>query len=197
MPCVRGKMKPRTYQKEAAKFLIDKKRAILGDTMGLGKSCSALTAAKEVGGKTLIVCPSYVRGVWAAPNGELAKWWRDASAIMLKGTKPSPIDADVVVIHYDILHAWVDALRDWGPVAMIIDEAHALMSSDSRRTKACRAIANSCEYVWGLTGTPLTNRPRDLFGVVDTIRPGTFGSFFKFALRFCDAHKITVGGGSM
>jgi SNF2 family DNA or RNA helicase len=44
----------------------------------------------------------------------------------------------------------------------------------------------------GLTGTPLTNRPRDLWNVVDTLTPGRFGNFFLFAKRYCGAFQEQV-----
>ncbi len=190
----------RDYQKGGVRFLLDRKRAILADTMGLGKSCTALTAARAMSGKTLIVCPSYVRGVWWNPStgGEIKKWWpsHGSKAFLPAGTKASSIpvepDTQVVVIHYDILHAWVDSLISWGFRTFIIDEAHALMSEGSRRSVAVKALAASCEFVFALTGTPLTNRPRDLWNVVDTVTPGRFGSFFEYGLRYCDAHKEAV-----
>ncbi len=192
----------RSYQVEGVRFLLAKKRCILGDAMGLGKSAQALTAARALSARTLIVCPSYVRGVWSAPGGELAKWWPHAATLEAEtlylpgGVKAQDIPAGtrVVVIHYDILHAWADALIEWGPRAVIIDEAHALMNWESRRTKAVNKVCNSgAEFVWALTGTLLTNRPRDLWAVVEVVSPGRFGGFFSYALRYCNAHKITVG----
>ncbi len=189
----------RAYQLEAVRFLLDRKRAILGDAMGLGKSCTALTAARALASKTLIVCPSYVRGVWGSPHGEIKKWWPDARRAMWlpAGTKASDRDgcwdeARICVIHYDILHAWVDILKEWAPRTLILDEAHALMSEGSRRSQAVKQLANACEFVWALTGTPLTNRPRDVWNVVDTVSPNRFGPFFGYGIRYCDAHKEAV-----
>ncbi len=183
----------RAYQLEAVHFLLNQKRCLLADAMGLGKSCSALTAARAVASRTLIVCPSYVRGVWAAEKGEITKWWPQACEILCpKGIKPSPIDDEIVVIHYDILHAWAESIAEWGPRVVIFDEIHALMNEGSQRSKAARLVANEAEYVWGLSGTPLTNRPRDLWNVADTLRPGVFGGFFAYGLRYCDAHKEAV-----
>jgi SWI/SNF-related matrix-associated actin-dependent regulator 1 of chromatin subfamily A len=206
---------PRRYQKEAAEWLISHKRGILADVMGLGKSCSALTAAKQIdttppaklapamsfpwgGLRLLVVCPSYVRGVWAGPRGEISKWWPEvASSVYLPaGVKSTPLEippeARVVVIHYDILHAWEKLLRQWGPGAVIIDEAHCLTNERTRRSLAARGICRGVGFVWALTGTPLTNSPRDLWNLVDTVRPGYFGGFFPYALKFCAAQKRQV-----
>jgi len=76
----------RDYQIEGVRFLLVKARegALLADGMRLGKSCQATAAARAFKGKTLILCPSHVVGVWSRPKdapegpGEIAKWWPDA-----------------------------------------------------------------------------------------------------------------------
>jgi SNF2 family DNA or RNA helicase len=196
-----GGVSPRGYQEEAASFLIGfgKEGCILADSMGLGKTCSALTAARFLRKKTLIVAPSYVRSVWFNDHngGELAKWWpewAERGVYRAQGVTPDTITSlyDLVIIHYDILHAWADALKEWGPEVGILDECHYLMSGESRRSKAVKDVFKGITYRWGLSGTPLTNRPKDLWNVVDTLSPGRFGTFFQYAKRYCDAHKEEV-----
>lgn len=188
----------RPYQLEGIRFLLDRKRALLADDMGLGKSCTALTAARALNGRTLIVCPSYVRGVWWNPSngGELSKWWPAHGTIDTpNGVKVNPdtlIRTQSVLIHYDILYAWADVLIEWGPRVVIFDEIQALMNESSRRSVAAKAVASAAECVWGLSGTPMTNRPSDLWNVVDTVSPGRFGKFFAYGLRYCNAHKEAV-----
>lgn len=174
--------------------------------MGAGKTAQALRAAQQLNQRTLIVCPSFVRGVW---KRELEKWWPEASYGVLEGVK-NPGDIPpwlVVVCHYDILYAWQEPLARWrggpldrppfGPKTVIFDECHFLASEKSRRSKAAKAMAALATHRIGLSGTPLTNRPRDLWNVVDTLSPGRFGkSFFNFGMRYCDGHQIAVGQGA-
>jgi hypothetical protein len=156
-----------------------------------GKSAQALRTARAFKDKAVIVCPSFVRGVWEA---EIAKWWPAAKVEMLSTTKPWAIDSttDVCVIHYDVLHAWVEALIAWGVKTMIADEIHYLMSGTSRRTKAAEALARSCPQRIGLSATPMTSRPKDLWAPVNVLSEGRFGRLFSFALRHCDAHREQV-----
>lgn len=191
----------RKYQLEAVNFLLEKglSGAILGDAMGLGKTCSALTAARALSGRTIVVCPSYVRGVWSneADGGQIARWWPGVKEKVflpsgIKGPFKIPTGTKVVVIHYDILHAWAQCLIDWDARVSCFDEGHLLQNESSQRSKAARAIALSTKYRWALTGTPLTNRVRDLWNLVDVVSPGRFGNFFSFGLRYCDAHKEAV-----
>jgi len=196
----------RDYQKIGIDFLINQAAsgALLADDMGVGKSLQATKAARALRRKTIIVCPAHVRGVWERPaelgdkGGELAKWWPDANVFKPYGVKPSPVppETDVVVIHYDIIHAWVDVLIAWaeGNLTFIMDEAHVLLNPTSRRAKACKAIAGASRGRIALTGTPPTDRVRDLFNIVDTISDGRFGDFWQFGRRYCDGKKIDVPG---
>lgn len=52
------KRNPYPHQIEAAKFLLEKKKAICGDEMGVGKTLSAIVAAMQVPGRKLIICPA-------------------------------------------------------------------------------------------------------------------------------------------
>ena len=44
-----------------------------------------------------------------------------------------------------------------------------------------------------LTGTPLTNRPRDLFPLLQLVRHPLGRSFLSFAKRYCDAYRNDYG----
>jgi SWI/SNF-related matrix-associated actin-dependent regulator 1 of chromatin subfamily A len=196
----------RDYQKVGVDFLIAKagEGCILADDLGLGKTLQSIVAIRALRQKTVIVCPAFVRGVWL--DGELPKWWPTAHVVGLKGVKAQPVELDstwdektqhpaaidVVVIHYDILYAWVDTLIAWGVKAVVFDEGHALMGERSRRTQAAVKLSAACTYRIMLTGTPMTSRPRDLWSPVNTISEGRFGKFFNFGLAFCAAHQEQV-----
>ena len=185
----------RPYQKEGVRFLVCQARegALLSDALGLGKTIQAIIAARALKEKTCIVCPSFVRMVWGE---ELPRWWPAIKNVIAtpKGVTPKPIDPKcrVVLIHYDILYAWTDTLLQWGVKTLVLDEGHACMSATSRRSKAVRKLADVAPYRMMLTGTPLTNRIRDLHNVVDTLCPNRFGSFFEFGRRYCNGHQVTI-----
>lgn len=198
----------RAYQNAGVDFLCNESKtgALLADIMGAGKSAQALKAAQLLNQRTLIVCPSFVRGVW---KRELEKWWPEASYGVLEGVKNVGAIPPwlVTICHYDILYAWEPWLLEWrggpldrppfGPKTIIFDECHFLASEKSRRSKSAKRLAAAASHRIGLSGTPLTNRPRDLWNVVDTLCPGRFGkSFFGYGMRYCDGHQVTVGQGA-
>lgn len=70
----------RDYQAEAILFLARRAYGVHGDPTRTGKTCAALGALAIVGvQKTLVICPSIAKYVWAA---EVDKWWGEATVIL-------------------------------------------------------------------------------------------------------------------
>lgn len=64
--------KLREHQKEAVKFLLSRKKCILADSMGLGKTTSMAVAAIEGNfDSILIICPASIKTTWA----DELKWY--------------------------------------------------------------------------------------------------------------------------
>lgn len=190
----------REYQKSGVYFLVSQAAtgALLADDMGLGKTRQALHAIAAIERSALIVCPSFVRNVWVR---EAAKWLPKWPVTQLHGTKPKEKDIEemrvnaptLFLVHYDIVFAWVEPIITIAcPSIAVFDECHFLMSDKSKRSLACRAIARATPHRIGLSGTPMTSRPRDLWNVVDTLSEGRFGRPFDYFLAHCNAHKETV-----
>lgn len=182
----------RAYQEEAvaAAVLGGREGHITALEMGLGKTRVAITAMFGWKGPAVVVMPAHIRGVW---QDELKKWWPGVRVFDARGTKPPAAlpDCDVVLCNYDILYAWQPLLSACCK-AMVADEVHILVDGGSRRGKAVKALAESCTYKLGLTGTPLTGALKALYNVVDTLSPGRFGSFFNYGRRYCAGHQITI-----
>jgi len=184
----------RDYQREAISFVVKEAPTgcLLALDMRLGKTHVALRAARASRAKTVVVCPSFVKGVWET---ETKLWWPSAKTQTLEGMKPNgaSLDADVVIVNYDIAHAWVERLIEAQQArVLILDECHLIQSEKSRRSKACKELARAAAWKIGLSGTPMLNRPKDLWNVIDTLSEGRFGGFFPYALRFCDAKREEV-----
>ncbi len=192
----------RNYQKTGVEFLVAhaNEGVLLADALGIGKSIQILWTIKTLGVDcAVIVCPSLLKSVWTGTKrrmGEVEKWL-GIKPTVLHGTKPFGFKKEgVIVIHYEIVHAWLDELK--GLPFFALDEIHFCSSDKSRRGKVCKELVHSSTYRIGASATPITNRPKDLWNVVDTLSPGRFGKFFSYAIRYCDAQKvaITVRGGA-
>lgn len=208
----------RVYQQEGAAFLAERDWSILCDGMGLGKSLQALIAAEArlslgvIDSPTipvvLILCPALAKRHWQRE----VRRWTGYDASILDGLR---VDDGVpstryVIANYDILYGArrkdgagvvhdVADLPGWGGtlarrfLIVICDECHLLRGRDSRRTKAVRNLAKGVVCVWGLSGTPVPNHIRDLWGQVDVISGGLWGGYWDFAKAHCGAVQGTYG----
>lgn len=87
------------HQKDAIRFLVSRKKCILADEMGGGKTCSAILASL-VGNfqHILIVCPSSVKKTW---ENELKLFVDESEITIVQGSTWK--DAKYTIINYDIL----------------------------------------------------------------------------------------------
>ena len=184
------------HQVEGVAFLLSRRRAILADDMGLGKTRQSIIALKEAApyGPYLVVCPASVKRNWRREI-ELV----DQSAevrIVPNDSIPQGSYAGWVIINYDIISKnQADLLKsEWA--GLIFDEAHYLKNRRSQRSAVCRNLVESSDndpVTYCLTGTPLTNRPRDLFPLLQLVRHPASRSFLTFAKRYCAAEKNDYG----
>jgi len=183
------------HQIEGVAFLLGRRRAILADDMGLGKTRQAIVALRYAApaGPYLVVCPASVKRNWAR---EIAIAVPDAVTHVIERGAESAQGAQFVVVNYDILGKHIETLGTVGWAGLVFDEAHYLKNHRSARSRLAREIANSAKaepVVYLLTGTPLTNRPRDLFVLLQLIRHPLGRSFLSFAKRYCAAEKTQYG----
>lgn len=182
------------YQVEGARFLASVKRGLLADEMGLGKSAQAITAAREVGARTvLVVCPASLRQNWLR---EFNRFWPDHNATL-------------IVHSYDM--AAKKPLLDKVDV-LILDEAHYLKSAKAKRTKAifgdkCDGVGGLIEratHVFCLTGTPTPNNPSELWPMLRAVMPASLMrptkltqpkpyAYWHFVERFCVTRDTGFG----
>jgi SWI/SNF-related matrix-associated actin-dependent regulator 1 of chromatin subfamily A len=166
---------------------------LLADEPGLGKTIQVLAWLKLYPRrKSIIVVPASLKWNW---GDEIDKWTPEKKYIILSGLTPQRISFkyDIVILNYDILHAWVKALKRWGPSVIIADEAHYLKNSKAKRTKAFIKVRAICKYFIALTGTPIVNAPVEFFRVINMVQPGRFPSFWYFVQRYCGAKHNGFG----
>lgn len=68
-----------------------------------------------------------------------------------------------------------------------ITAGQALVAAPSDDSSQYSAVAgqSTCVARWGLTGTPMRNRPANLYGVFNFITPGSMGGFGRYVQRYC------------
>lgn len=165
------------------KFLREHNRGCLFLDMGLGKTVTALTVAKELLDdffidKVLVIAPKRVaEDTWSR---EAAKWdhLKDLriSKVLgnLKQRKAAlENDADIYVINRENTQWLVEYLNGkWPFDLVIIDELSSFKSAKSKRFRTLRRVIRGSGYVWGLTGTPASNGYMDLWAEIFLIDNG-------------------------
>lgn len=87
------------HQEEAVKFLVSRKKCILADSMGLGKTTSAIVGSLVGGYKhVLIICPQSVKKTW---QEELSYYIPEEDITIVSGSKWD--DRKYTIINFDIL----------------------------------------------------------------------------------------------
>lgn len=186
-----------TYQKEGAQFIRKfKGRAILADQMGLGKTIQALYWCYKMkkARPIVIVCPASLKYNW---EREISKHCHMMSTV-IEGQKPPTrkiieYHHPFIIINYDILPYWLDHLKKQDIKGVILDECHYIKNRSTKRYKAVKALCKGKKYLICLSGTPLTNRPAELWPVLNLVRPDIYPSFLKFAFQYCRPRKLRWG----
>ncbi len=185
----------RPFQREGVAFIESRKgRALIGDDMGLGKTCQALSWLRlhpELR-PVVIVVPASLKLNW---KREVKMWiGAEEKVQIISGRKNGcALTGKIIIINYDILESWLEALIAHQPKVLIYDECHYMRNSKTIRTKAAKKLAKSCNHVICLSGTPIVNRPMEFFNPINMIRPDVFPSFWNFAKEFCGARNNGFG----
>jgi hypothetical protein len=187
------------FQREGVAYLAARRQAALFDEMGVGKTIQALMAI-PAGAPVVVSCPASVKGVWEA---EAAKWRPDLKVSLLagKGKFRWPTPGEMVVCNPEVLPRTTTGTANTGrqgkivhpdygvparETVVIFDEAQQYKNGKAQRTAKARCVAQAARQVggrtWVLTGTPLENKPPDLWSVL--MLPGlatqAFGSWLDF-----------------
>ncbi|MGA0133492.1 MAG: DEAD/DEAH box helicase [Opitutales bacterium] len=152
---------------------------LLADEMGLGKTIQvlALIASRPAGERTIIVCPASVIPVWL---GEIRRFHPELSAAVLTADddfarRP---EVGIWISSYTQLRRHADLLPRARFGYAVLDEAQAIKNPDSKTTQTCTQI--QAEHRIAITGTPLENRPTDLWAIFRFLMPGLLGKRANF-----------------
>jgi len=202
------------YQVDGVDWLSKGSHRLLADDMGLGKTIQTLMAIPE-GSAVMVIAPASVKYNW---KQEAEKWRPEFRATVINGSKSFRLPAfgEIVIANYDILPDYVEPVKisptsktwevkvNWPSkmmedhaknIIMIVDEAQRVKNYKTKRSKRVKGLSMSVSKVWALTGTPLENRPQDLYGILETLQMQmkVFGGWNKF-VGYMNGYKDNWGG---
>jgi superfamily II DNA or RNA helicase len=200
-PRVEATLRP--YQKEAVRWLGHLAglglAGILADEMGLGKTIMTLAhffgRADRPGGEAprgkeapvLVICPSSLVFNWL---DECRRFFPAVEAAGLHGLSPEAREeqiakgADLLITSYALLRRDRAALEARELRAVVLDEGQHVKNPESQTAQA--AFSLTAAERWILTGTPIENRPEELWSLFHFLMPGFLGSRGEFAREIAE-----------
>lgn len=188
------------HQIENVRFAAGRKVTLIADPPGLGKTLSAIALVNCFQPKrVLIICPSSLKLNWAR---EWAKYSVHSDMNVETITSKDAPNADVVIMNYDIVAKFHKELVAVSWDFVILDEAHYVKNPEAKRTKCIFGKPAKRKPIPGipykrmllLTGTPMTNRPVDLWQICQVADPQGLGKdYFGFVKRYCAAWNSPWG----
>lgn len=119
-------------------------------------------------------------------------------------SKEGPFSQDLIIANFDVVADCAHLLRAEHWHVLVVDECHKIKNPKAQRTqfilgrkestnKKTKEVTPAIEPINAdrnlfLTGTPIVNRPLELWPIIQRFDPSGLGAnFFKFAMRYCGA----------
>lgn len=171
-------------------------RGLLADEVGLGKTIEAGILIKEYVARglvrtVLILTPSTLVTQWKDEmqgkfdehfvtarkhDKEFEGFDRHDRLICSIDTAKGPRNAQII------------SKRDWDMV--IVDEAHRLKNENTRNYQFVKSLPK--KYFLFLTATPIQNNLKELYNLVDLIKPGLLGTWTNFESNYVADSKARI-----
>ena len=176
-----------SFQRAGVAYALERRRTVIADEQGLGKTVQALAALEADGAfPALVICPASLKLNWLREAGQ---WLPHRKAALIAGGGEQQLDgAEIIVMNYEIAHAHVETMAEIRPRGLVLDESHYIKSPGAQRTRAVLAIADQLAdraLRLALTGTPIVNHPGELgsqLAALDRLRE--FGSVRDLERRY-------------
>lgn len=204
------------YQRAGVDFLAEHPHSILADDMGLGKTIQSIAAVYEYAarnggtmpGRKLIVCPNSSALNWAK---EIKHWVPtmygfEPTVMVLSGSKAKrekimralalpEHEHTWLIINYEKLRIVPELVKfEWA--AIIADESHRAKNRKAQQTKALWKLRAPLQFA--LSGTPIMNRPDELWAILKWLQPTIYTSYWRFFeqyVKYYEGHfgRVIVG----
>lgn len=181
------------FQREGVAFLNKVNgRGLIASEMGTGKTLQTIAWLQLHYNKrpVLVICPATLKLVW---QNEFKKWTNIKTQVIDMKTSFALQNYQVFIINYDIVAKRFQEIIDLKFQVLILDECHYLKNRKTQRTKVILAISKKIKHIIALTGTPILNRPVEIFNILNLLDPITYGNYWYFAKKYCNAKQTKWG----
>lgn len=188
------------YQTEPVEIFLERKSLLVAYEMGLGKTVIAIAAAESLMDQVrvrccVVVCPASLKFQWRdrihqftstdchVIDGNPAQRHAQYEEI-LKSRK-----AIYVVMSYDTVIIDQKHVARLRPEMVVLDEATAIKTFRAKRTKQIKKLLKS-EYRLALTGTPIENRPDEIFSIMQWVDESVLGRYDLFDKAYITRNRF-------
>lgn len=189
------KFNPYDFQIEDIQRLLQSKVMLNGNDMGCGKTFEQVVVGESLPMKKLVICPPTLRINW---KKEILHVNPKAKVHIIYSADDFEVVDGWNIIGYNSLDTFLKQLEAEQFQVIMIDEAHYIQAvsnsgtPESKRAYAVLRLAATANYVYPITGTPKTNRNKNLFNILRVIRhPLTRGkwAFSNYGRTYCDGQN--------
>lgn len=178
------------HQIEAAGWMAERisrgKGSLLADDPGLGKTTSVLAA---------LVTSKALPAIIICPHSLKISWQREAHMLnsslvtnVVDGNKGRIDPAHLLIANYSLLRGREAQFRGFGAKCIVFDEGHGLKSptpDSTHRAAVSTRLARSIGPAIVMTGTPMPNRPQELWRLLHLVDPDEWPSYEEYRDRYC------------
>ena len=188
------KYEPYEYQKETVFFGSEQESALFLLPTGAGKTMCAIALYNElklfnkVTTPGIIVVPASLKYQWVKEVSKFSDFRAKAIDTPSKAGKKfdKQFEAvDLLICNYETLKnkSVVEKLKSVGCEFIICDEVQKINNYKSGIHKAICQF-NDVKYKFGMTATPITNNPENVFGIFNFLDVNLFKTHGKFATNY-------------
>lgn len=200
------------YQYDAVTAILERRTLLVAYSMGTGKTVLTIAALEELLGsgeidRVLLLVPAGLKFQWACSIARFTDV--RTCTLRVRGTDitiPAPehcviVDGDadrrthqwemarelgteyIIASHGAVLHDW-DQLVATRCDAVVLDEATVIKNFEAMTTRRVKSLTPPARIA--LTGTPLENKPEEIFSVMEWVDATTLGQWQYFDPVYID-----------
>lgn len=172
-------------------------RALIGDKRGLGKTLSSLIWRRLQGAKRTLIClrkevaSDFIKEIGIREPGLIVysligatPELRNIAAQLLNNHEEFVVVTNIESWRRNIEQTTNDILKIKYD-SVILDEAHHIKNANTGTAKGFFVLADAIPKVLELTGTPIKNKPQEMYSILHALYPLSFPTERKFLIDYC------------
>lgn len=199
-------------QKYNIKNLIHRRRCILSDRCGGGKSLSVLYAfsllkEKAILNNLVVLTPlsAYEKEVWKKDIQKFTNLTSIDIEKLVSLVDDNPLRLERALQNYDVIYCKHTHLKQDKALALLrnlsaidrtlicVDEIHAFRNPKSNLTLLLRDLTKNVKAFWGITATTISRNIENLYNIVNLVYPWYLGTWSMFRDTYCNTMLRTIG----